>query len=310
MIVGLVSPFSSLVASRETLPVLLAEDAGAAVVLPRDRTVKFYLIVAVGKKKGYPIPITVDLFLMGTEKMCQLRSQMAGVGGKHCALVRHEKKIFLRDLHSGEPTILNGSAIPPGEEWACHAGDRINVGPLEFVLQFREKPLSQRDLEEWALKCLDKDSEQHIYEDEDFRGVRQRNDTPAQAAASILENLQAKRGFIRGRLRVGRDGNVTHIRFNDRYLVDEAEIALVKKELYDNLDRNNLRILLDFKNVTRMSTAAVKMIDELLTWLKPWGSTLAVCRVRAELQDILPRLNLDNTIPNFRDKRAALAARW
>jgi anti-anti-sigma regulatory factor len=279
-------------------------------VFREDAALKFYLIVATGKKKGYPIPITVDLFLLGTEQMCQLRSQLAGIGAKHCAFVRREKKVFLRDLHSGEPTLLNGSLIPPGEEYACHAGDRINVGPLEFLLQFREKPLSQRDLEEWALKCLDKDSEQHVYEDEDFRGVRQRTDTPAQAAAAILETLQAKRGFIRGRLRVGRDGNVTHIRFNDRYLVDVAEIALVKKELYDNLDRNNLRVLLDFKNVTRMSTAAVAMIDELLTWLKPWGSTLALCRVRPELQDILPRLNLHNTIPQFRDKKAALTARW
>jgi anti-anti-sigma regulatory factor len=271
---------------------------------------KFYLIVATGKKKGLPIPITVDLFLMGSEKMCQLRSHLEGVGAKHCALVRREKKVFLRDLNSGERTQLNDAVVPPCEEWACHPGDRIIVGPLEFVLQFREKPLSQRDLEEWALKCLDKDSEQTIYEDEDSRGIRQHVDTPAQAAASILEKLQAKRGFVKGRLRISRDGNITHIRFNDRYLVEEAEIALVKSELYENLNRSNLRVLLDFKNVTRMSTAAVTMIDELSTWLRPWGSTMALCRVRRELHDILPQLNLHNSIANFHDKKAALAGKW
>ncbi len=271
---------------------------------------KFYLIVASGKKIGMPIPITADLFLMGSEKMCQLRSKLPGIGGKHCALVMREKKVALRDLASGEPTLHNGSVIPPGEEWACHAGDRITVGPLEFVLQFREKPLSQRDLEEWALRCLDKDSERDIYEDEDFRGVRERHDTPAQAAQAILEILQAKRGYIQGRVRIGRDGNVTIVRFNDRHLVAESEIALLKKELYDNLNRSNLRVLLDLKNVKRMSTAAVTMIDEVSTWLKPWGSTMALCRIRPELQDILPQLNLHNQIPHFADKKVALAARW
>jgi anti-anti-sigma regulatory factor len=272
---------------------------------------KFYLIVAKGKKKGLPIPIAVDLFLMGKEKMCQLRSHLDGIGAKHCAVVRREKKVFVRDLNSGEPTTLNGATMPPGEEWACHPGDSIGVGPLLFVLQFREKPLSQRDLEEWALGCLDKDSEQNVYEEEeDSRGIRQRLDTPAQAAATILERLQAKRGYVMGRLRIGREGNVTHVRFNDRYLVEEAEIALVKKELYDHLNRSNLRVLLDFKNVKRMSTAGIGMIDELSTWLKPWGSTMAVCRVRSELKDILPQLDLHNSIPHFRDKRAALAAKW
>jgi anti-anti-sigma regulatory factor len=271
---------------------------------------KYYLIVANGKKKGFPIPISVDLFLMGSEKMCQLRSRLDGVGAKHCAVVLGDKKVFIRDLNSGEPTLLNQALIPPGGAWACHPGDRITVGPLEFVFQFREKALSQRDLEEWALGCLDKDSEQTIYEDEDFRGIRQRQDTPAQAALSILEELQAKRGYVQGRLRIGRDGNVTHVRFSDRYLVAESEIALVKKELYDNLNRPNLRVLLDLKNVKRMSTVAVQMIDELSTWLKPWGSTLALCRIRAELQGILPQLDLHNSIPRFYDKKAALAAKW
>jgi hypothetical protein len=37
---------------------------------------------------------------------------------------------------------------------------------------------------------------------------------------------------------------------------------------------------------------------------------MAVCRVRSELEDILPQLDLRNSIPHFRDKRTALAARW
>jgi hypothetical protein len=272
---------------------------------------KFYLIVAKGKKQGLPIPITIDLFLLGSDKMCQLHSHLEGIGPQHCALVTRERKVFLRDMDSGEPTLLNGSLVPPGEEWPLHAGDRLQVGPLEFMVQFREKPLSQRDLEEWALRCLDQSSVREFDDpDEAISTVRVKHDTPSQAAASILDKLQARRGMVKGRLRIGRDGGVMQVRFNDVYLVEEAEIALVRKELYENLNLANLRVLLDFKNVKRMSTAAVTMIDELISWLKPWGSTMALCRIRPELEGILAHLTLTNKLPHFKDKHAALAARW
>jgi anti-anti-sigma regulatory factor len=272
---------------------------------------KFYLIVASGKKTGMPIPITCDLFVMGSGRMCQLRSHKEGIGLQHCALVVRENKVFVRDMNSGEPTLLNNALVPPGDEWPCHAGDRLEIGPLEFVIQFREKPLSQRDLEEWALRCLDRESERDpLIESDDIVGVRRRQNTPAQAAAQIFDLLQEKRGHVHGRLRIGREGNITMVRINDVALVDEAEIALIKKELYDHLNKSNMRVLLDFKNVKRMATAAITMIDELSTWLRPWGSTLALCRVRRELQDILPRLTLQNSITHFNDKRQALTAKW
>jgi anti-anti-sigma regulatory factor len=271
---------------------------------------KFYLIVASGKHKGMPIPIAVDLFMLGSEKMCQLRSKRPGIGTKHCALVTREKKVFLRDMNSGEPTLLNGSMVPPGGEWPCHAGDKLEMGPLNFVFQLHEKALSQRDLEEWALKCLDVDADREIYEEEEFAGIRHKHHSAAKAAASIMDVMQAKRGLVKGRLRVGRDADVTTVRFTDRYLVEEGEITLIKKELYDNLGRANLRVLLDFKNVKRMSTVAVSMIDDLYTWLQNWGSNMATCRVRDELHDILPQLNLHNKIPHFHDKKAAMAAKW
>src|SRR5204862_797039 len=97
---------------------------------------KLYLIVAKGKKQGLPIPITVDLFLMGSDKVCQLHSDREGIGGQHCALVTRARKVFIRDLDSGKPTLVNGSLVPPGEEWPLHAGDRLQLGPLEFTVQF------------------------------------------------------------------------------------------------------------------------------------------------------------------------------
>ena len=129
-------------------------------------------------------------------------------------------------------------------------------------------------------------------------------------AASMLDALALRRGEVHGRLRVGQDGDITIIRFNDRHLVDEGEISLIHKDLHEHLNRPNLRVLLDCKNVKRMSTAAVMMFDELCTWLKPWGSTMALCRVRSELQDAFKGLPLTNHIRQFADKPSALATRW
>jgi anti-anti-sigma regulatory factor len=269
---------------------------------------KYYLIVAnEGKNKGLPIPIKVDLFLIGSDPMCQIRSHLPGVGPQHCAIVTRERKVFIRDLDSDFDTLVNGAIMPAGEEWPLHASDRLKVGPLQFLVQFQEKPLSQRDLEEWALKCLDVMSEIELTEGEEH--IRRDYVNAAEAAASILDKLQVKRGIVKGRLRIGRDGRITTIRFNDVYLVEEAEVHLAKKELFENA-KPGLKVLLDCKNVRRMSSVAAEMIFEFYKKLQTLGSNMAICRVRPELTDILHAYHVLEVVPHFSEKRAALTEPW
>jgi anti-anti-sigma regulatory factor len=273
---------------------------------------KLYLIVAKGKHQGMPIPIKIDLFLIGSAKMCQLRSGLQGVGAKHCALVVRDRKVFVRDMDCGFPTLVNGGLVPPGEERPLHAGDRLEVGPLEFMLQFREKPLSQRDLEEWALKCLDHESDRGNREPEDdpFYQQTQAAVNAADAAASILDALQRRRGVVMGRLRIGQEAGIINVRFNDQQLVEPSELALVKRELQEVLNRANLRVLLDCKNVRRMSSMGAEMILDLYHWLRPFGSTLAMCRIRPEIVEVLQALHVLGKVPHYADKKDALTARW
>lgn len=266
---------------------------------------KFYLIVAKGPRKGFPIEITVDLFLIGSEKMCQLRAK--NLGPKHCAIVTRERKVFIRDMNSGEPTMVNDSLVPPGQEWPLHAGDRVAFGSLEFMIQYREKALSQRDLEEWAAKCLDVTAATDLF-DEDADEFHKASNA-SEAAQNIIEKLTAQRGLVMGRLRIGRESGVTTVRVNDTMLVEEAEIALVHKELCDHLNHPNLRVLLDLKNVRRMSSHAVTMVRDFSKWLKPFGSTMAICRIRPDLREMLGVFKADN-IPVYDDKKLALLAKW
>jgi anti-anti-sigma regulatory factor len=265
---------------------------------------KFYLIVAKGRKLGLPIPITVDLFLIGSDKMCQLRKR--SLGPKHCAFVTRDKKVFIRDMDSGSPTIVNGAAIPTGGEWPLHSGDRVNVGSLEFLVKIREHALSQKDLEEWAIHSLD---EQKVVEDDNDEFLSSKYKTASSAAQSIFNKLNAMKGEVKGRLRIGIERGVTVIRFNDSMLVDESEIALIKTELCDNLNKPNRRVLLDLKNVRRMSSVAVMMLADFNRWLLPFSSTLALCRVRSEVESAMNLLRIEK-VQIFKDKKDALAAKW
>lgn len=263
---------------------------------------KFYLIVAKGRKQGMPIPITVDLFLVGSDRMCQLRKR--SLEPKQCAFVTRNKKVFVRDMDSGQFTLVNGSAIPPGAEWPLHSGDRITVGPLEFMIQFREHAVAQKDMEEWANQCLD---DQKQLEDDEFQSTTYKS--AANAAQSIFNQLNLMKGEVKGRLRISVDHGITIVRFNDAMLIDESEIAMIKKELCDNLNKRDLRVLLDLKNVRRMSSAAAMMLTDFNRWLRPWGSTMAFCRIRSELESGMAMLRVEN-VPTFKDKREALAAKW
>jgi hypothetical protein len=264
---------------------------------------KFYLIVAKGRKQGLPIPISIDLFLVGSDRMCQLRK--SSLGPKHCAFVTRDRKVFVRDMDSGKPTLVNGAAIPPGQEWPLHKGDRITLGPLEFLIQCQEHHLAKSDLEEWAVKCLDEIDEQEPEEhDEDAS-----HHSASSAAQSIFAKLNAMTGLVTGQLRIGMEQGVTVVRVNCLKLVETSEIASLKKELCDNLNRSNLRVLIDLKNVRRLSSQAVVMFADFNRWLIPWGSTMAVCRIRPELQSAMPLLKVEN-VRVYRDKKTALSANW
>lgn len=279
----------------------------------RGALVKFYLIVANGKKRGMPIPIEIDLFLIGSAPECQLRAQYPDIGEQHCAFAVRGDKVFIRDLGSGQATIVNGEVLGGSEEWPLHKGDRVAVGPLEFMINFREKQLNQRDLEEWALKQLDDDTgpkRSAVDELEAASTAQAAPDDASSVANAIITRLSAMKGVVRGRLRISRDGSVTVVRINDVYLVDDAELVLLKKELYDNLNLPNLRVLLDFKNVRRMSAAAAELFTDFVKRLRHQGSSLAMCRLRPELAKMMRGMETQGGFHLFDDKDKALAEWW
>ena len=187
-----------------------------------------------------PILIKVDLFLMGSDKICQLRSSMPGIAPQHCVVITRGRRVFVRNLVGGK-TYVNNELVPAETEWPLHASDRLVVGPLEFLVQFHEKQLPQRDAESWAVRSLDLDAAREAAEveepEEEDEAFLHAPDTASAAALLFLASVTAQGRRQRTCVLVARQHD--H-RFDDAYMVEAAEVSHIERSL-DALNRRATR---------------------------------------------------------------------
>ena len=87
-------------------------------------------------------------------------------------------------------------------------------------------------------------------------------------------------------------------------------MALIKHELHEHLDHQNQRVLIDMKNVRRMSSQAAEMFAHLKSWLAPKSSRMAFCRLRPEFEQMFRSYAVTHDLPMFAEKPKALAGKW
>jgi hypothetical protein len=92
------------------------------------------LLVLSGNKQGMSIPLGSGHFIIGSGRRTHLRSHRPGIGKYHCALSEKNGQLLVQDLNSGQPTFANGSPLPPGGKVHLSVGQRLRVGPLEFLV--------------------------------------------------------------------------------------------------------------------------------------------------------------------------------
>jgi pSer/pThr/pTyr-binding forkhead associated (FHA) protein len=91
------------------------------------------LVVDRGRHKGKIFPIRISPLKIGRDDDCQLRTSHPYVSHRHCELLTEGDKIILRDCNSTNGTFINGQKVEQRAE--LHEGDRLNVGPMSFVLR-------------------------------------------------------------------------------------------------------------------------------------------------------------------------------
>jgi pSer/pThr/pTyr-binding forkhead associated (FHA) protein len=116
------------------------------------------LIVARGAHEGEVIPIRKFPFVVGRNKGCHLHAASEFVSRRHCEITLQDDKFQIADLDSTNGTFLNGQAI---KEQELGPGDRILVGPLEFVVDLE----TGESAHEWKPEPEKKSSPERVDEE-------------------------------------------------------------------------------------------------------------------------------------------------
>lgn len=91
------------------------------------------LVVASGSKAGQSIPIPGNKFIIGRAEDCHLKPRSELISRYHCAIISEDGYVAIRDLGSKNGVFLNGERVPLESE--LNNGDKLTIGPLEFVVQ-------------------------------------------------------------------------------------------------------------------------------------------------------------------------------
>jgi len=87
------------------------------------------------KKNGdfKTVPVPNKAAILGRRGDCDIRIPLQVVSRRHCQICQENSSLKVRDLRSSNGTFVNGIKID--DETIVKAGDRLQVGPLEFTVQ-------------------------------------------------------------------------------------------------------------------------------------------------------------------------------
>ena len=89
-----------------------------------------------GKRKV--VPIREEQAVIGRSHGNTVRIPSAEVSRQHCRLSKKDGLVMVRDLGSVNGTLLNGTRIATEE--IVRPGDRVEVGPITFVVEYELTP--------------------------------------------------------------------------------------------------------------------------------------------------------------------------
>ena len=111
------------------------------------------------------------------------------------------------------------------------------------------------------------------------------------------------------RLDVSDVGDVSVARFRDKKIMEDPGIQEIGRELFDLVERDNRKkVLLDFSEVSFMSSAALGKLITLYKKSHTNGSDLKLCGIRPEIIDIFAVTRLDRLFDIRTDRSDGLVA--
>ena len=113
----------------------------------------------------------------------------------------------------------------------------------------------------------------------------------------------------KSRLEVEEIGDVTVVNFVDRKILDEQNIQIIGEQLFELVDvQGRKKILLDFKNVDYLSSAALGKLITLNKKATTSGGKLVLCNIRPEIKEVFEITKLDKFFKIKEDEQVGLQA--
>lgn len=88
-----------------------------------------------GERRSFSL--TRDVTVIGRREDADFRIPLSDVSRKHSRLIKDGDTLLIEDLGSANGTYLNGVRIQESE---VHAGDTIQIGPIQFIVQIDGVP--------------------------------------------------------------------------------------------------------------------------------------------------------------------------
>ena len=105
------------------------------------------------------------------------------------------------------------------------------------------------------------------------------------------------------------EDGVTAVRFFDRHIMDDRIVREVGDQIMAALPPSGpVRVILDFGNVSMISSAMIGRLVVLQRRADATGGLLRLCEVGTGVRDVLRTTNLDRIIKITRDRREAREA--
>ena len=113
----------------------------------------------------------------------------------------------------------------------------------------------------------------------------------------------------RRRLEVEDIGDITVVNFVDKKILDEQNIQVIGEQLFSLVDELGRRkILLNFKNVEFLSSAALGKLITLNRKLQSSGGKLVLCEIIPQIYEVFEITKLNKLFNIQKDEQTALQA--
>jgi anti-anti-sigma factor len=247
------------------------------------------LIVAAGRGEGTAISLRRRRYLIGRDGACQLRPRSRLVSRRHACLERRNGQVLLHDLDSTNGTLLNGRLLR-GESAVIEAGDRIQIGPLRFVVATAPSAATADDqISDWLRDDASVEpalAAEVTMADADF------NETLPGVWYEVVEDVLA----------------VTPLA---SHLDDESSVGPFRDGLLALLERGlPRRVVINLGRVAHLSSLAIGVLVSHGLRLERSGGGLRLCTPQPRVHAILEEIRLPMVLDVLPTQDEAVLGAW